>query len=93
MPETIYGARGRQRHGMTENSCTSSCPNGIAFGNAVFVYQPFRSGRIDERHVDLVIVFLRHSRAATTTDVYMQEIPESVQATVNACSGLFKSVA
>jgi hypothetical protein len=27
---------------------------------------------------------LRHSRAATTTDVYMQEIPESVQATVNA---------
>jgi len=27
---------------------------------------------------------LRHSRAATTTDVYMQEIPESVQATINA---------
>ncbi len=27
---------------------------------------------------------LRHLRAATTTDVYMQEIPESVQATVNA---------
>jgi hypothetical protein len=27
---------------------------------------------------------LRHSRAATTTDVYMQEIPESVQAAVNA---------
>jgi integrase len=27
---------------------------------------------------------LRHSRAATTTDVYMQEIPESVQATLNA---------
>jgi hypothetical protein len=27
---------------------------------------------------------LRHSRAAITTDVYMQEIPESVQATVNA---------
>jgi hypothetical protein len=27
---------------------------------------------------------LRHSRAATTTDVYMQEISESVQATVNA---------
>jgi integrase len=27
---------------------------------------------------------LRHSRAATRTDVYMQEIPESVQATVNA---------
>src|SRR5580700_3985512 len=27
---------------------------------------------------------LRHSRAATTTDVYMQEILESVQATVNA---------
>jgi len=27
---------------------------------------------------------LRHSRAATTTDVYMQEIPESVEATVNA---------
>ena len=26
---------------------------------------------------------LRHSRTATTTDVYMQEIPESVQATVN----------
>ena len=25
---------------------------------------------------------LRHSRTATTTDVYMQEIPESVQATV-----------
>jgi integrase len=29
---------------------------------------------------------LRHSRTATTTDVYMQEIPESVQATVNAIS-------
>ena len=27
---------------------------------------------------------LRHSRAATTTDVYMQEIPESVEATINA---------
>jgi integrase len=27
---------------------------------------------------------LRHSRIATTTDVYMQEIPESVQATVTA---------
>jgi integrase len=27
---------------------------------------------------------LRHSRAATTTDVYMQEIPESVRATVDA---------
>src|SRR5208337_3072317 len=27
---------------------------------------------------------LRHSRAATTTDVYMQEIPESVQATVDS---------
>ena len=29
---------------------------------------------------------LRHSRIATTTDVYMQEIPESVQKTVNAIS-------
>jgi integrase len=29
---------------------------------------------------------LRHSRAATTTDVYMQEIPESVRATVEAVS-------
>ena len=27
---------------------------------------------------------LRHSRAATTTDMYTQEIPESVEATVNA---------
>jgi hypothetical protein len=27
---------------------------------------------------------LRHSRTATTTDVYMQEIPASVQATVNS---------
>ena len=27
---------------------------------------------------------LRHSRSATTTDVYMQEIPESVQATVDS---------
>jgi hypothetical protein len=27
---------------------------------------------------------LRHSRLATTTDVYMQEIPESVKATVAA---------
>jgi hypothetical protein len=29
---------------------------------------------------------LRHSRVATTTDVYMQEIPESVQKTVDAIS-------
>jgi integrase len=29
---------------------------------------------------------LRHSRAATTTDVYMQEIPGSVRATVEAVS-------
>ncbi|MGH9633759.1 MAG: hypothetical protein ACRD72_02875, partial [Candidatus Angelobacter sp.] len=29
---------------------------------------------------------LRHSRAATTTDVYMNEIPESVRATVGAVS-------
>lgn len=27
---------------------------------------------------------LRHSRAATTTDVYMQEVRESVQGTINA---------
>jgi integrase len=27
---------------------------------------------------------LRHSRTATTTDVYMQEIPESVQSTINS---------
>lgn len=27
---------------------------------------------------------MRHSRTATTTDVYMQEIPESVQLTVNS---------
>ena len=27
---------------------------------------------------------MRHSRTATTTDVYMQEIPESVRATVNS---------
>ena len=29
---------------------------------------------------------LRHSRIATTTDVYMQEIPESVEKTVDAIS-------
>jgi len=29
---------------------------------------------------------LRHSRIATTTDVYIQEIPESVQKTVDAIS-------
>jgi len=29
---------------------------------------------------------LRHSRLATTTDVYMQEIPESVKATVESIS-------
>jgi integrase len=29
---------------------------------------------------------LRHSRAATTTDVYMQEIPESVETTVDSIS-------
>ena len=29
---------------------------------------------------------LRHSRAATTTDVYMQEIPEGVEATVDSIS-------
>ena len=29
---------------------------------------------------------LRHSRLSTTTDVYMQEIPESVNATVAAIS-------
>jgi hypothetical protein len=27
---------------------------------------------------------MRHSRTATTTDVYMQQIPESVQSTVNS---------
>jgi hypothetical protein len=27
---------------------------------------------------------LRHSRTATTTDVYMQEIPESGQSTINS---------
>ena len=27
---------------------------------------------------------MRHSRVATTTDVYMQELPESVRATINA---------
>jgi integrase len=33
---------------------------------------------------------LRHSHAATTTDVDMQEIPESVQATVNAMNAELK---
>jgi len=37
---------------------------------------------------------MRHSRTATTTDVYMQEIPESVRATVNSihwsCGSLLK---
>jgi len=27
---------------------------------------------------------MRHSRTATTTDVYMQEIPASVQSTINS---------
>jgi hypothetical protein len=30
--------------------------NSASFGNAVLIYQPFRSGRIDESHVDLVTV-------------------------------------
>ncbi len=34
---------------------------------------------------------LRHSRAATTTDVYMQEIPENVRATVNPINRELKS--
>ena len=34
---------------------------------------------------------LRHSRAATTTDVYMQEIPESVRATINAIHAELKT--
>ena len=34
---------------------------------------------------------LRHSRAGTTTDVYMQEIPESVRATVNSIHTELKS--
>jgi hypothetical protein len=34
---------------------------------------------------------LRHSRAATTADVYMQEIPESVRATSNAIHAELKT--
>lgn len=34
---------------------------------------------------------LRHSRTATTTDVYMQEISESVQATVNSIHSELKA--
>jgi integrase len=34
---------------------------------------------------------LRHSRAATTADVYMQEIPESVRATINAIHAELKA--
>lgn len=34
---------------------------------------------------------LRHSRTATTTDVYMQEIPDSVRATVNAINAELRS--
>jgi integrase len=34
---------------------------------------------------------LRHSRTATTTDVYMQEIPGSVRATVNAINAELRS--
>jgi hypothetical protein len=34
---------------------------------------------------------LRHSRAATTADVYMQEIPENVRATVNSIHTELKS--
>jgi integrase len=34
---------------------------------------------------------LRHSRTATTTDIYMQEIPDSVRATVNAINAELRS--
>jgi len=34
---------------------------------------------------------LRHSRAATTADVYMQESPESVRATINAIHAELKT--
>jgi hypothetical protein len=34
---------------------------------------------------------LRHSRTATTTDVYMQEIPDSVRATANAINAELRS--
>ncbi|WP_216845152.1 hypothetical protein [Granulicella sp. S156] len=34
--------------------------------------------------VKVVQGLMRHSRTATTTDVYMQEIPESVQSTMNS---------
>ena len=35
---------------------TRECTNGAAFGNTVLAYQPFRSGGIDERHVDFITV-------------------------------------
>jgi integrase len=38
-----------------------------------------------------VQAILRHARAGTTTDVYMQEIPESVRATVNSIHTELKS--
>ena len=34
---------------------------------------------------------LRHTRAATTLDVYVQQVPESVQATLNAISAELRS--
>jgi len=50
-----------------------------------------RASRIDNEQFPLTVRtgeygagLLRHSRAARTTDEYMQEIPEIVQATVNA---------
>ena len=42
-------------------------------------------GSLDRESVPVILQgVLRHSRTATTTDVYMQEIPASVQATVNS---------
>ena len=43
-----------------------------------------RNARQKKRTVKDVQGAMRHSRTATTTDVYMQEIPASVQSTINS---------
>jgi hypothetical protein len=43
-----------------------------------------RDAGAEEGRVKDVQGMLRHSRTATTTDVYMQEIPEGVEAVIEA---------
>jgi len=82
-------------HWQLSKAGTAKARRGSQIAEADISSDPADDGdtRPKEGKVKDVQTVLSHSRAATTTDVYRHEIPESVRATVNAINAELKKKA